>query len=51
MDANPWKIIVTFPETWPDEPTLAGQTITFRYPSESAAELAQRGFRLRGATT
>jgi hypothetical protein len=47
---NAWTVLVTFPDDWPDEPTLAGSQVTFSYPSEDAALLARQGFRLRGAT-
>jgi hypothetical protein len=47
---NTASIRVSFPADWPDEPSLAGQTLTLYFPTEEAALLTAAGFRMRGAT-
>lgn len=44
-----YRITVTFPADWPDEPALAGTTQHFYYDTEADATLTLRGFQLRGA--
>jgi hypothetical protein len=45
---NRYKITVTFPTEWTDEPTLAGTTQEFFYRTLTAMDDAARGFRIRG---
>jgi hypothetical protein len=50
MDRKRFKILVSFPADWADEPSLAGTTQEFWYPTVDAATLAARGFQMRGCT-
>lgn len=51
---NRYSILVTFPanwgELWPGEAALAGRTVVCWYPTQEAALLTARGFRMRGAS-
>ena len=50
MNRKRHKILVTFPADWPEEPSLAGTTQPFWYPTAEAADFAARGFRIRGCS-